>query len=106
MPRVARVAPGGLVYHVLNRAAGRARIFARETDFQAFERVMIEAHRRFPLRLCAWCILPNHWHFVPWPERDGQLSEFFRWLARTRTRCAGASRTTASATGRSIRDAS
>jgi putative transposase len=83
MPRVARVAPGGLVYHVLNRAAGRARILRREADFEAFERVMIEAHRRFPLRLCAWCILPNHWHFVPWPERDGQLLEFFRWLAHT-----------------------
>src|SRR4051794_39439752 len=83
MPRTARVAPAGLAYHVLNRAAGRARILRREADFDAFERVLIEAHRRFPLRLCAWCILPNHWHFVPWPDRDGQLSEFFRWLAHT-----------------------
>ena len=52
-------------------------------DFEAFERVMLEAHRRFPLRLCAYCVMPNHWHFVPWPERDGEMTDFFRWLAHT-----------------------
>src|SRR5687768_5807496 len=83
MPRVARVAPGGLAYHVLNRAAGRMTLFRKEADFQAFERIMIQAHQRFPLRLCAYCILSNHWHFVPWPQNDGDLSEFFRWLTLT-----------------------
>jgi putative transposase len=83
MSRQARVAPGGMVYHVLNRSAGRFRMFRGERDFEAFQRVMIEAHRRVPLRVCAYCVLPNHWHFVPWPERDGQLTEFFRWLSHT-----------------------
>jgi putative transposase len=83
MPRRARVAPGGLPYHVLNRSAGRFRMFRAQRDYEAFERVMLEAHRRFPLRLCSFCVLPNHWHFVPWPERDGELTEFFRWLAHT-----------------------
>jgi putative transposase len=83
MPRIARVAPGGLCYHVLNRAAARIRLFRGERDFDAFERIMLQAHQRFPLRLCAWCILPNHWHFVPWPRADGELSQFFRWLAHT-----------------------
>jgi putative transposase len=27
--------------------------------------------------------MPNLWHFVPWPEKDGQLTDFFRWLAHT-----------------------
>jgi len=83
MPRIARVAPGGLVYHVLNRAVGRIRLFRQDSDFAAFERIMIEAHRRVGLRLCAWCVMGNHWHFVAWPRQDGELSAFFRWLTHT-----------------------
>jgi putative transposase len=83
MPRKARVAPGGLVYHVLNRAAGRLTLFRREEDYAAFERVMLEAHRRCPLRVLSYCLMPNHWHFVAWPRRDGELTAFFRWLTHT-----------------------
>jgi putative transposase len=78
-----RAAPGGIVYHVLNRTAGRFKCFRGRGDFEAFERVMLEAHERFPLRICSYCIMPNHWHFVPWPEKDGELTGFFRWLAHT-----------------------
>jgi putative transposase len=83
MPRAARVAPGGFVYHVLNRSVGKMHMFRKAADFGAFERVMVEAHQREPIRILAYCILSNHWHFVVWPERDGQLSHFFRWLAHT-----------------------
>jgi REP element-mobilizing transposase RayT len=44
---------------------------------------MVEAHQREPIRILAYCIPSNHWHSVVWPERDGQLSHFFRWLAHT-----------------------
>ena len=40
MPRRARNAPGGLVYHVLNRANGRLRLFKKAEDFLAFERTL------------------------------------------------------------------
>jgi putative transposase len=29
--------------------------------------------------------MANHWHLVVWPERDGDLSEFMRWLTVTHT---------------------
>jgi hypothetical protein len=32
-----RIAPGGLIYHVLNRANGRLRLFKKDEDFLAFE---------------------------------------------------------------------
>ncbi len=44
---------------------------------------MIEAHQRHPIRILAYCVLSNHWHFVVWPEADGQVTAFFRWLAHT-----------------------
>jgi putative transposase len=27
--------------------------------------------------------MPNHWHFLLWPERDGELSKFMHWLTGT-----------------------
>jgi hypothetical protein len=37
MPRRLRCADGGYVYHVLNRAVGRATLFKKEGDYAAFE---------------------------------------------------------------------
>jgi REP-associated tyrosine transposase len=72
-----------MVYHVLNRANGGLRLFRRDADFVAFENVMLEAHARNPLRILAWCIMSNHWHFVVWPREDGELSRFFGHLGLT-----------------------
>jgi REP element-mobilizing transposase RayT len=83
MPRAARKAPGGQVYHVLNRAVGKMHLFGKDADFEAFQRVMIEAHQRQPIRILSYCVLSNHWHFAVWPDADGQMTAFFRWLAHT-----------------------
>ncbi len=83
MPRGPRIAPGGLIYHVFNRSAGKMHMFRKDADYVAFERVMLEAHERHPIRILSYCILSNHWHFVVWPREDGELSAFFRWLANT-----------------------
>ena len=83
MPRRPRVAPGGLVYHVLNRAVGRMVMFRRDSDFEASERIMQEAHELHPIRILSYCLMSNHWHFVVWPERDGEVTDFFRWLTHT-----------------------
>jgi putative transposase len=56
-------------------------MFRKESDFEAFERVMVEAHLRQPIRILSYCVLSNHWHFVAWPEEGGQLTDFFRRLA-------------------------
>lgn len=83
MPRQPRVAPGGLIYHILNRSAGRTKLFRTDEDFLAFQRVMLEACELHPIRILAYCLMSNHWHFVVWPKEDGQVSAFFRWLAHT-----------------------
>lgn len=85
MPRRARSIQGGLVYHVLNRANGRLPLFRKEADYEAFERVVEEAYAREPLRVLAPCAMPNHWHWVVWPETDRQVSDFFRWLTVSHT---------------------
>ena len=85
MPRRLRFASGGYVYHVLNRAVGRAALFRKEGDYAAFEKALRQAHDFQPMRLLAYCLMPNHWHLVLWPQDDGDLSEYVRWLTVTHT---------------------
>ena len=81
MPRIARVAPGGIVYHVLNRGVGRMRLFQTDADYAAWERVILETLALAPMRICAYCWMPNHWHLVLWPQKDGQLSTFMQRMS-------------------------
>jgi putative transposase len=83
MPRTARVAPGGEVYHVLNRAAGRFRMLKTRKDFLALEQIILQAQQRVPMRVLAYCLMGNHWHFVVWPGTDGEVSAFFKWMTHT-----------------------
>ena len=83
MARKPRNTPGGYVYHVLNRSAGRIALFRNDADYAAFERVMLEAHQRVPLHILAWCLMKNHWHFVVRPRKDDEVTAFFRWLSHT-----------------------
>ena len=85
MPRSPRITTGGIVYHVLNRANARVRIFETPQDYAAFEQVLDEALTRVPMRLLAYCLMPNHWHLVLWPQEAGTLSTFMRWLTLTHT---------------------
>jgi putative transposase len=87
VPRRARSIVGGLVYHVLNPANARATLFEKTEDYAALERVLEEARQRVPLRILAYCVMPNHWHLAVWPNagEDRQVSEFLRWLTVTHT---------------------
>jgi putative transposase len=95
MGRPHRNAPGGLVYHVLNRANARQPIFKKDQDYQAFERVLAAVQERVGMRILAYCLMPNHWHLVLWPRRDGDLSTFMRLLTLTHTQRWHAHRRTA-----------
>ena len=83
MPRARRVAPGGYVYHVLNRGVGRRQLFAKPKDYEAFEEIIEETLLTRPMRICGFCLMPNHWHLVLWPERDGELAAFMQRLTIT-----------------------
>jgi putative transposase len=74
-----------MIFHALNRANGRARIFHKSEDYAAFEAVLAEARERTAMRILAYCLMPNHWHLILWPEEDGQLSRFMAWLTLTHT---------------------
>ena len=48
-----------MVFHVINRANARARVFGKDADYAAFERVMKETSTRKPMRILGYLIMPN-----------------------------------------------
>jgi len=86
MARRIRCADGGYVYHVLNRAVGRATLFHKPADYAAFEKILRQAWDRFHMRLLSYVLMPNHWHLVVWPAEDGALSTYVQWLTVTHVR--------------------
>ena len=75
-----------MVFHVLNRGVARMRLFEKEGDYQAFERVLQDTLKLAPMRICAYCLMSKHWHFLLWPEHDRDLAAFMQRLTITHVR--------------------
>ena len=73
------------MFHVLNRGVGQMQLFRSKRDYAAFNRVVEETLRVVPIRMCAYCWMPNHWHFVLWPESDDDLSRFMHRMTNMHT---------------------
>ena len=70
----------GYVYHVGNRGSRKGPLFDSPADFDAFVQLLSMARERHPVRIIAYCLMSNHWHFLLWPMEDGALSRFMHWL--------------------------
>lgn len=64
MPRVARIAAPGLVYHVTHRGNRRADVFFDREDREIYLRWLAGAGRRHGLELWAYCLMTNHVHLL------------------------------------------
>jgi putative transposase len=71
---------------VLNRGNGRAEVFHKDEDFEAFIRLFEPARERLPMRLVGWCLMPNHFHLVLWPQGDRDLGRWMQWLLTSHVR--------------------
>lgn len=83
---MSRVAPGGMLYHVFNRGLPSTRLFRKDADFETFERIIEQAIDSRPMRILSYCLMPTHWHFVLWPENDGDLGAFMQRLTGSHAR--------------------
>lgn len=84
MPR--RVAPGGMVFHVLNRGNAGMQVFEQDSDYRAFEGIVGDVLDLLPMRVLSYCLMPTHWHFVLWPREDGELAAFMHRVTVTHVR--------------------
>lgn len=78
MPIRRQEGTAGRVFHVINRGVRRLRLFEQAGDYRAWLVAFAEAHQQIPLDVFAYCLMPNHFHLILRPARDGDLAEFMR----------------------------
>ncbi|HZF31706.1 MAG TPA: transposase [Gammaproteobacteria bacterium] len=86
MVRTARAVVGGVCYHILNRGNDRKTVFHEAADFEQFLTIVGEASTRYPIELFAYCLMPNHFHFVVRPRDNDTLARWVHWLLTTHAR--------------------
>jgi putative transposase len=74
------------VFHVINRGVWRAQLFHQDGDYTCFRTLLASTLQRVPVRLFAYCLMPNHFHLVCMPGQDGQLSDFMRLLTQAHSK--------------------
>lgn len=78
MPRIARGLSDGFVFHILNRGNGRQTVFHKDGDYHAFVCLTEEALESFDVKLLAYCLMPNHFHFLLQPDKGEEVSKFMQ----------------------------
>ncbi|MGH7783553.1 MAG: transposase [Candidatus Binatia bacterium] len=71
---------------IINRDNGRAEVFHKSQDYEAFFSLLSTAKERRPVKLFGFCLMPNHFHFVLEPAHHTALSQFMQWLLTSHVR--------------------
>ena len=83
MPRDLRKLPPGTVVHCCNRGNDRRPLFERAAQYEDFLRLVSWAKAQCAVRILAYCLMSNHWHFCFWVQCQGDVSRFLHRLTTT-----------------------
>ena len=64
MPRRRRRSLHGAAFHVMNRAVRKTILCEQDGDYEAFVAVILDSLKYFKVKILAFQLMPNHWHFV------------------------------------------
>ena len=77
MARLARLVVPGLPHHVTQRGNRRERVFFEDDDYRAYLALIAGAARKAGTEVWAYCLMPNHVHFIMAPSREDGLRQTF-----------------------------
>ena len=80
MPRSLRFLPAGCVAHARNRGNDKKCLFDDAREFEQFLEFVAWAKRKCAIRIIAYCLMPNHWHFCLWPAANDAVERFMHLL--------------------------
>ena len=86
MSRVARVVVPGYPHHITQRGNRRQRTFFSDADYLAYIKLLADAKIDSEVEVWAYCLMPNHVHFVVVPAHKNSLARFFQDAHRRYTR--------------------
>ncbi len=76
----------GGFYHVYNRGNRRQQIFLYNRDYDRFLEKVLEYKKKYPLTIHAYCLMPNHFHFLIQQRSSNAISSFMSDLCNSHTR--------------------
>jgi putative transposase len=77
MARLARLVVPGLPHHITQRGNRRERVFFGDDDYRAYLALIAEAARKSETEIWAYCLMPNHVHFIMAPSTEVGLRQTF-----------------------------
>lgn len=80
MPYRGEIFARGQYYHIYNRGAGKGAIFFNAGNYGYLLRLVKRYHRKYGASIIAYCLMPNHYHFLLRQETDMPLSRFVNVL--------------------------
>ena len=81
MPRAARIAPKGSVFHVLTRGNNRQDVFKDGADYRKYIEVVQKYKERYNFRLYHYVLMRNHVHLViETTEKGCDLAEIMKGI--------------------------
>ncbi|MDM8532511.1 transposase [Anaerolineales bacterium HSG25] len=73
----------GNIYHLYNRGVNRANIFSNADNYTYLLKKVKPLLTELSLTMIAYCLMPNHYHFVIRQDGDQSLSVFIEWLFKS-----------------------
>src|SRR3989338_56264 len=79
MPHPLRLEFPGAVYHIYSRGNERKDVFRSSDDYELFLGILAEGALTFDVLIHAYCLMPNHFHFLL-ETKDSNLSQVMKRL--------------------------
>ncbi|MBN2895710.1 MAG: transposase [Campylobacterales bacterium] len=86
MPRIPRGETAGGIYHVINRGNMRMQVFDDAEDYSTFLDLLSKGLQKEAVELHAYALMPNHFHLLLVPQREGSLSRLMQWVMTSHVR--------------------
>jgi REP element-mobilizing transposase RayT len=80
MPYRADTFTQGQYYHIYNRGAGKGQIFFNEGNYEYLLRLVKQYYQKYGVMVIAYCLMPNHYHFLLRQETENSISKFIQVL--------------------------
>ena len=74
---MARLVVPDYPHHITQRGSRRLRTFFRDSDYQSYIKLISKAKESADAEIWAYCLMPNHVHFVVVPHKEDSLAALF-----------------------------
>ena len=78
MPRDARIVAPNFPHHVTQRGNYKQKVFYTKKDYVLYLEWLDEYANKYELSIIAYCLMPNHVHFIAIPTYENSLASTFR----------------------------